>query len=84
MKKTFSMENDIGLMINYSIIAEVKLEKDYIIYTDFMPSNNEVGVRLFVGLLEQKDPIIVKKVSKTTEQEIIDDFKMHIFQTNDI
>lgn len=81
MEKKFTMENNIGIPINYSIIAEVNLEKKYVIYTDFMPSNNEFGVRIFIGEIESEEPFKIKKVSKSKENEILEDFKLQVFQT---
>lgn len=51
MMDTFYRKNDIGVTIEYTILAKYKSEeKDYIIYTDFV-SDKKDGVRLFVDLV---------------------------------
>lgn len=81
MEKTFVMKNDIGIDVNYTILATLQLEKDYVVYTNYLPSDNELGIRLFVGVLESTKPIVVKKVSKKEEKSILEDFKMQVLQT---
>lgn len=81
MKKTFIMQNDIGLEVKYTILAKIALDKDYVVYTNYLPSDNELGIRLFVGIVESMDPVKIKKATKKEEKEILDDFKMQVLQT---
>ncbi|MBQ4031754.1 MAG: hypothetical protein II625_08375 [Bacilli bacterium] len=75
MQKKFTMENDVGIPINYTVLGKMD---DYIVYTNYMPSDNELGIRLLVGKLVSEDPFEVKKVSNTEAKPIIEDFKMAI------
>ncbi len=69
------MENDVGIEINYTILGKMD---NYIVYTNYMPSDNELGIRLFVGKLESEDPFLIKKVSISEQKPIIEQFKMAI------
>lgn len=81
MKNTFMKKNNIGIDIKYSILA--RYDDDYVLYTDYMPSNSSIiGIRLFVGKVVDKDKMIVEKVTKEEEKEILDNFEMHIMQTS--
>ena len=75
MQKSFTMENDVGINVNYTVLGKFE---DYVIYTNYMPSDNELGIRLLVGKLESEDPFIVKKVSVAEQKPIIEQFKMAI------
>ena len=75
MQKKFTMENDVGIKINYTVLGKLD---SYVIYTNYMPSDNELGIRLFVGKLESEDPFVVKKVSISEQKPIIEQFKMAI------
>jgi len=75
MKKKFTMENDVGIDVIYTVLAKLN---DYIVYTNYMPSDNELGIRLFVGKLVSEDPFEIKKVSLAEQKPIIEDFKMAI------
>ncbi len=75
MQKKFTMENDVGIEINYTILGKMD---NYIVYTNYMPSDNELGIRLFVGKLESEDPFLIKKVSISEQKPIIEQFKMAI------
>ena len=51
MEETFFRKNDIGVDIEYYIIARVNEDnRDYIIYTDYV-SDEEDGYRLFVDMV---------------------------------
>ncbi len=75
MEKKFTMENDVGILVNYTILAVLN---DYVIYTNYMPSDNELGIRLLAGKLASKDPIKVKRIPLAEQKEVIDEFKMAI------
>lgn len=76
------MENDIGIKIWYTVLAMSEEDgNDYIIYTNYLPSDNELGVRLFAGLILDKDNFKIEKVSKTKEKKLIDDFILEMITT---
>ena len=75
MQKKFKMENDVGIEIDYTILGKVD---DYIVYTNYMPSDNELGIRLLVGKLVSEEPFEIKKVPLAEQKPIIEDFKMAI------
>ena len=75
MEKKFTMENDVGILVNYTILAVMN---DYVVYTNYMPSDNELGIRLLAGKLVSKDPIEVKRIPLAEQKEVIEEFKMAI------
>lgn len=75
MQKKFTMENDVGIMVNYTVLARMN---DYIVYTNYMPSDNELGIRLLVGELVSEDPFELKRVPLAEQKEVIEEFKMAI------
>jgi len=78
-KKTFIMKNDIGIDIKYTILAYTK--DDIIIYTDYMPSDNIMGIRLMSGKIIDEDTFQIQRLSKKEEKDIIDEFQMKVLQT---
>ena len=43
MKETFKRKNDIGVDIEYTVLAKFKSdERDYIIYTDFVSDDKDI------------------------------------------
>ena len=75
MEKKFTMENDVGIEVNYTVLGRLD---DYIIYTNYLSSDNELGIRLLVGKLESEEPFIVKRVPLAEQKPIIEQFKMAI------
>ena len=75
MQKKFTMENDVGIMVNYTVLARLN---DYIVYTNYMPSDNELGIRLLVGELVSEEPFELKRVPLAEQKEVIEEFKMAI------
>lgn len=82
MKKTFTMENDIGLNVKYTILAtNYSDNEEYIIYTNYLPSDNELGVRLFLGKVKNADPLEVEVVKGEKEKELIEAFKVEVISS---
>lgn len=75
MQKKFTMENDVGIEVNYTVLGV--LDK-YVVYTNYMPSDNELGIRLLVGKLVNEDPLQIERVPIAEQKPIIDQFKMAI------
>ena len=70
--KTFYRKNDIGVDIEYTIVANYKTdERDYIIYTDFV-SDEKDFVRLFVDMVngDKYTPL-----SESGREEILNKFR---------
>jgi len=78
MKKKFTMENDVGIQVNYTVLGR---HDDYIIYTNYMPSDNELGIRLLVGKLISEEPFKIERLPLSKEKEIIEEFKLAIITT---
>lgn len=51
-EQTFVRKNEIGVDIEYSVVGYYNVDgmglPEYMIYTDFVPEDNEFGIRLFV------------------------------------
>ena len=75
MQKKFTMENDVGIEVDYTVLGKLD---EYIVYTNYMPSDNELGIRLLVGKLVSEDPFEIKRVPIAEQKPIIDQFKMAI------
>ena len=72
MNETFIRKNDIGVDIEYTIVAHYKAdEREYIIYTDFV-SDKEFGVRLFVDMVNNGNYV---PLSESGSRTILDKFK---------
>ncbi len=80
MSSTFRKLNDVGIEVKYTIIAYY--DKNYVIYTNYMPANNFMGIRLFAGKVESDNPLVVVDISKKEEKEILDNFKMQVLQVS--
>lgn len=77
MVKTFTMENDVGIDVNYTILGVSKNNEDrYVVYTNYMPSDNEFGFRLLASKLVSEEPFIVERITRAKEKEIIEFFKL--------
>ena len=81
MKKSFVMKNDIGIDVNYRILAQIDDEVKYLVYTDHMPAGNVLGIRLLAGEVKNENPLIVEHLRIRDEKRIIEDFLTHIEQT---
>ena len=73
---TFKMKNDIGVEIEYTEIGRIELDRKYILYTDFVPENNNVGFRIFVAELKKHAIEVIK--DKTVREKIISEFNKQI------
>lgn len=80
MKRSFIMENEIGIKVKYNILARIDGKKKYIIYTNYMPADNVLGVRLLAGVVISEEPFCVKELRKREEVKIVDDFLMQVGQ----
>lgn len=82
MKKTFEMENELGLKVKYTILGvDSSSSEKYIIYTNYIPSDNELGVRLFAGKLSSENPIVVDDISDMKKKELIEEFKVEVISS---
>ena len=75
MKKSFKMENDVGIVVNYKVLG---ITDDYIVFTNYMPADNEFGIRIMAGRIISQDPFEVKRLSIQKEKEIVEEFKMEL------
>lgn len=64
----FKMKNDIGVEIEYAEIGRIQLDKNYILYTDFVPENNDVGFRILVAEITEKG---LERISDNVKKETI-------------
>ena len=80
MKKKFVMKNDIGIEINYRILAQIEDEVKKVIYTDHMPADNVLGIRLLAGEVKSEKPLVVERLRRSDEQKIVEAFLTHIEQ----
>lgn len=78
MKKSFSMENDIGLLVKYTVLGITSIDEKYVIYTDYFPSENELGIRLYAGLLIDENEFKIKKIQGVKEKELTDAFAAEV------
>ena len=82
MKKHFRALNDVGIEMNYTVLSYVNREdKSYVIYTNNMPSDNELGVRILVSEIISEEPFEVKRANYKLEKEITDEFIMEMIRT---
>ena len=65
--KKFKMLNDVGIEVNYTVLGITSNDKDdkFVVYTNFMPSDNEFGYRLLAGKLVSEEPFEVRKEGET-------------------
>lgn len=77
-KKTFMLENDIGIEIKYTVLGIADSDDKYVVYTNYLPSDNEFGIRLFASKLISEEPFKVEKISRAKEKEVIEDFKVQL------
>ena len=79
--KKFTMLNDVGIEVNYTVLGitngDTNKEK-YVVYTNFMPSDNELGYRLLAGQLVSEEPFEVKRISLAKQKDIIDSFVIEL------
>lgn len=82
MKKKFTMENDVGILVEYTVLAVTEKATDtYVIYTDFFPSDNELGIRLYAGKLVDLENYTVSRISKEKAKPFIDAFILEMIKT---
>ena len=80
--KTFTMANDVGIEVKYTVLG-ITSNKDcsYVVYTNYMPADNEVGYRLLVGELVSEEPFELKRVSRAKQKEIVDSFILELVKS---
>lgn len=78
--KKFTMLNDVGIEVNYTVlgITTGNNNKKYVVYTNFMPSDNELGYRLLASELVSEEPFEVKRISMAKQKEIVDSFIIEV------
>lgn len=82
MTKNFTMENDVGIPVNYTVLGVTKINDcKYVVFTNHLPSDNEFGVRLLAGKLVSENPIQVEKLRISEQKPIIEDFKIEMIQS---
>ena len=72
------LENDIGIEIKYTVLGITSTDDKYVVYTNYLPSDNEFGIRLFASKLISEEPFKVEKLSKVKEKEVIEAFKVEL------
>lgn len=71
MGETFYKRNDIGVNIEYTVVAKYKVEdKEYVIYTDFVDDENYL-FRLYVDMIANGKSLTL---SSSASQSIIEKF----------
>lgn len=71
MGETFYKRNDIGVNIEYTVVAKYKVEdKEYVIYTDFVDDENYL-FRLYVDMVANGKSLTL---SSSASQSIIEKF----------
>lgn len=71
MKTHFTMENDVGIEVEYTVLAVLTNNgKDYVIYTNHLPADNKLGKRILVGELICVEPLDIKRLFRSEEKEI--------------
>lgn len=79
MRKTFDAINDVGIKVRYTILAITEEENDkYVIYTNFISSDNELGVRIMAAKIIDEESFEIERIAKAKENELIDAFKMEM------
>lgn len=81
--KTFTMANDVGIDVKYTIlgITSNNSKNRYVVYTNYMPADNEFGYRLLVGELISSEPFELKRVSLAKQKEIVDSFILELVKS---
>ena len=75
MKETFKRKNDIGVDIEYTVLAKFKSdERDYIIYTDFVSDDKDI-YRLYVDMVNGDNRVTLSESGKNV---ILDIFRNEI------
>ena len=82
MVKKFKLENDVGIEIKYTVLGITEVDgHKMVVYTDYFPSDNELGIRLIAGELISEDPFEIKKLRKSEQKDIIEDFKIEFISS---
>ena len=82
MKKSFRALNDVGIEMNYTVLSYAKRDsKNYVIYTNNMPSDNDLGVRILVSEMVNEEPFEIKRINNKLEKEITEEFIMEMIRT---
>ena len=81
--KKFTMLNDVGIEVNYTVLGITSSDNDekFVVYTNFMPSDNEFGYRLLAGKLVSEDPFEVKRISLAKQKELVDSFRLELVKS---
>lgn len=82
MRKTFDALNDVGIQVRYTILAITEEEDTkYVIYTNFISSDNELGVRIMAAKIIDEENFTIERIAKAKEHELIDAFKMEMISS---
>ncbi len=82
MKKSFRALNEFGIEMNYTVLSYAKRDsKNYVIYTNNMPSDNDLGVRILVSEIVNEEPFEIKRINNKLEKEITEEFIMEMIRT---
>lgn len=77
--KSFYKKNELGVNIEYSIIGYCNDDnRKYVIYTDFVDDDNELGMRLFVAKMKGTK---MYDVSDDIRRRIIDNLYLEMGKT---
>lgn len=75
MKETFYRKNDIGVDIEYTVLAKFKTdERDYIVYTDFVSDDKDI-YRLYVDMVNGDKRVTLSESGKNV---ILEKFRNEI------
>jgi hypothetical protein len=82
VKKSFRALNEFGIEMNYTVLSYAKRDsKNYVIYTNNMPSDNDLGVRILVSEIVNEEPFEIKRINNKLEKEITEEFIMEMIRT---
>ena len=76
------MENELGFNVTYTTLGfNSSGEEKFIIYTNYLPSDNELGVRLFASRIVCESPWELEKLTDAKQKELIEDFKAEVISS---
>lgn len=82
MRKKFKIENDVGIEVEYTLLGVLSNNgKNYVVYTNHLPADNQFGKRVLAGELISEEPLNIKKLRKKEEKEITDLFIGEVLST---
>ena len=81
MAKTFMMENDVGIEVKYTILGTTEIKgTKYVVFTNHLPADNELGIRLLAGKITNENPFQVERLRLSEQKPIIEDFKIEMIK----